>query len=593
MAKQIFSILLCAVVLCPWLPPATAADYNNRTGVFDHLLGLVQGTSSIPLAGDAVQGIVGGAFGGVCSGSDDGLHHAKSFVGGTLQNRNGVNYARAICSYCGTEFEVYGADVSTAYTDYVETLPATGYNSAGRLMWQPSASAVTFTERYHNFLTNLMTVPFSSIPSDGIGFLETGNGLTGSVTGSGSTLTYIWIGFKGSFSVPVSGSYNRTLCPLYSCRYVLSDGTVHSVSGDTSSLSASSFTHISVGGKLEFDILAKPSGDQKEKPVSMEYEFYFPVYEVIPDTALSSAPYSPTTRPTSITGGNYGVVGDNNEITKVEDNSTIINETNNTYYNPATGSTVPITNWSYDYSDRSYKVTLESGDTATITYGDENISITETNTSSGDTVTNNYTIYYLVNAPEAHTDCTHDWQKSDATIPTCTLPGTATYVCSLCGETKTETIPALGHNWQVKQTVTTQYDETGQLAQQGYTIFECSVCHEQYKSEDGALPPGGGSGTDPGGEEGGSIWNKLGHLLGTVINSILDLFGTVVDTIFGGLIDLITKLFDSLKQFVDLFGVVGEAFSVLWTWLPPEITVILVAGVSIFVFVALLKLFMK
>ena len=93
-----------------------------------------------------------------------------------------------------------------------------------------------------------------------------------------------------------------------------------------------------------------------------------PVYKVVPSAALSGDTYNINTRPTSITGGNYGIVGDNGQITKVEDNSTIINETNNTFYNPATGTTVPIVNWSYDYSDRSYKVTLESGDTATITY---------------------------------------------------------------------------------------------------------------------------------------------------------------------------------------------------------------------------------
>jgi len=97
------------------------------------------------------------------------------------------------------------------------------------------------------------------------------------------------------------------------------------------------------------------------------FDFYFPVYEIIPDSISGDTTYNTTTRPTSITGGNYGVVGDNNEITKVEDNSTIINETNNTYYNPATGTTVPIVDWSYDYSDRSYKVTLENGDTATVT----------------------------------------------------------------------------------------------------------------------------------------------------------------------------------------------------------------------------------
>lgn len=319
-----------------------------------------------------------------------------------------------------------------------------------------------------------------------------------------------------------------------------------------------------------------------------------PVYEITPVASLPGDTYNITTRPTSITGGNYGIVGDNGQITKVDDNSTIINETNNTFYNPATGQTVPIINWSYDYSNRSYKVTLESGDTATITYGDENITISQITTTEGDTITNNYTIYYLVDGSGSVTpSCDHDWQASDGTLPTCTRPGSASYVCSKCQQTKNEAIPALGHNWQVKQTVTTQYDDTGQLVQQGYTIFECSTCHEQYKSPDGTIPPGGGSGTDPGGDEGETIWDKLGKLLGTAVKALLDLLGSAVDVILGGLIDLITNLVESLKQLVDLFGTVGEAFQVLWTWLPPEVTAILVAGVSIFVFVALLKFFMK
>ena len=170
--------------------------------------------------------------------------------------------------------------------------------------------------------------------------------------------------------------------------------------------------------------------------------------------------------------------------------------------------------------------------------------------------------------------------------------------CTKCQQTKTETLPALGHDWQVKQTVTTQYDDTGQLIQEGYTIFECSLCHEQYKSTDGAIPPGGGSGTDPGGEEEGGgflswLFGKLGELLGTIGNGILNLLQTALEKIFGGLIDLVNSLFENLAKLVDLFGSVGEAFQVPWTWLPPEITAILVAGVSIFVFVALLKFFMK
>ena len=324
-----------------------------------------------------------------------------------------------------------------------------------------------------------------------------------------------------------------------------------------------------------------------------------PIFELIPDSGLSGNTYNINTRPTSITGGNYGIVGDNGQITKVEDNSTIINETNNTFYNPATGQTVPITNWSYDYSDRSYKVTLESGDTATVTYGDENITISQITTTEGDTITNNYTIYYLIDGTGSVTPpCEHDWQEASGTDPTCTLPGKVTLSCAKCQQTKTETLPALGHDWQVKQTVTTQYDDTGQLIQEGYTIFECSRCKEQYKSPDGSIPPGGGSGTDPGGEEEGGgflswLFGKLGELLGTIGDGILNLLQTALEKIFGGLIDLVNSLFENLAKLLDLFGSVGEAFQVLWTWLPPEVTAILVAGVSIFVFVALLKFFMK
>lgn len=342
-----------------------------------------------------------------------------------------------------------------------------------------------------------------------------------------------------------------------------------------------------MGGSVSFSVLSADCN--------------LPVYKIIPAASLSADTYNTTTRPTSITGGALGIadVDANGQLTgsytKVDDNSTIINETNNTYYNPATGVTVPITNWSYDYSDRSYKVTLDGGKTSTITYGDENISIVETTINeSGDTITNNYTIYYLIDGSGSTTPpCDHAWTETNTTPATCTVPGSKLSACSKCQQTKKDSIPALGHDWQVKQTVTTEYDDTGQLTQEGYTIFECSRCKEQYKSPDGTIPPGGGSGTDPGGDEGETIWDKLGKLLGTAVKALLDLLGSAVDVILGGLIDLITNLVESLKQLVDLFGTVGEAFQVIWTWLPPEVTAILVAGVSIFVFVVLLKFFMK
>lgn len=326
-----------------------------------------------------------------------------------------------------------------------------------------------------------------------------------------------------------------------------------------------------------------------------------PVYKITPVSAISSDTYNINTRPTSITGGNYGIIGDNGQITKVEDNSTIINETNNTFYNPATGQTVPIVNWSYDYSDRSYKVTLESGDTATITYGDENITIQETTITEGDTITNNYTIYYLVDGSGSVTlPCDHDWQASDGTLPTCTRPGSASYVCSKCQQTKSEAIPALGHNWQVKQTVTTQYDDTGQLVQQGYTIFECPTCHDQYKSPDGTIPPGGGSGTDPGGEDKETLWDKLGNLVGAIGSGVIGLIEAALGKVLDALIALVEGMMERLKTVVEavlsifdelpkIFGGFLDFLVALFPFLPPELMTILTFGILAVVFIGIIK----
>jgi len=71
------------------------------------------------------------------------------------------------------------------------------------------------------------------------------------------------------------------------------------------------------------------------------------------------------------------------------------------------------------------------------------------------------------------------------------------------------------------------------------------------------------------------------------------LVSSVISGILDGLISLCTKTLESLENLVDLFGSFGEALGVLWTWLPSEVMLVLVTGVTVFVFVALLKLFMK
>ena len=585
-AYRLCSVFLAALILSVVVAPVCAVetDYFSKDTFWRWMAG----------SGGVVQKIIGYSFSSACSASDDGYHHASSY---TREGKDGTYQCN--CIYCGDVFIATESDIKQSYDNYVETLPAPGYTSTGGLLWQVTLNDLDMEQSgvyYYSRSTSsgtkvfLSSLPYSNRSPTSDQFVTVDVGVSPN-TYFVSSFNNTYFGLKHGFifRVPISGSYRRTSSLLCSYKALSGDGSVFS---DTFSYSTTSLIHFSAG-----DIC-----DQGSLPGSLRYSFsslgatvFLPVYEIIPDTALSGDIYNINTRPTSITGGNYGIVGDNGQITKVEDNSTIINETNNTFYNPATGTTVPIVNWSYDYSDRSYKVTLESGDTATVTYGDENITISQITTTEGDTITNNYTIYYLVDGSGSEnppSTCVHDWQETNTTPATCIVPGSKLSTCSKCQQTKKDPLPALGHDWQVKQTVTTEYDDTGQLIQEGYTIFECSRCHEQYKSPDGTIPPGGGSSTDPGDEE-ETIWDKLGKLLGTAVKALLDLLGSAVDVILGGLIDLITNLVESLKQLVDLFGTVGEAFQVLWTWLPPEITAILVAGVSIFVFVALLKFFMK
>ena len=289
--------------------------------------------------------------------------------------------------------------------------------------------------------------------------------------------------------------------------------------------------------------------------------------------SVSADKYNINTRPTVIDGGNYGIVGDNGQITTVTNTTQIINEGDKIYYNPATGQTYTITDWTYNYDGRIYNITLDTGDTVSVEYGDENITIVENNVVEGDTIVNNYTIYYMIDGSgsgdnPSPTPCPHDWQAGTSTAPTCTAPGKTAYTCSKCGETKTETVPALGHDWKVVRTVPTEYDENGAQTQAGYTLYECTRCGEQYKDTDSTGPPGNDT---P--EDGGLIaW------LNGLIKSLSDNLS--------GVVDLILRFF---REIPELFSGFTGFLAAVFPFLPEEITLLLTFGMAALVAVGVIK----
>ena len=196
--------------------------------------------------------------------------------------------------------------------------------------------------------------------------------------------------------------------------------------------------------------------------------------------------------------------------------------------------------------------------------------------------------------------CEHEWEETDRTEPTCILAGSADLVCSKCEKTKTEALPKLGHTWEVKQSVQTSYDETGNVQIQGFTIYRCTSCGEEYKDTDGTGPPGGPSGDNGSGEEGETIWDKLGELLGSgiggilklaeaVISGLLDALISLVDMLTGKLADVVTAVMEIFEEVPQLFAGFLGFLSAVFPFFPPEIMLLLTFGIAAVVFVGIIK----
>ena len=153
----------------------------------------------------------------------------------------------------------------------------------------------------------------------------------------------------------------------------------------------------------------------------------------------------------------------------------------------------------------------------------------------------------------------HAWEEASRADPACTVPGWVKSICSKCGETKTDPLKATGHTWEVERTVQTAYDDEGNLTQQGYTLYKCSVCGEQYKDTDSTGPPGnpGDSGGEDSGDDKESIWDKIGNFFGSLFGGI----GKLLEAVLGKLLDALASLAGALLE--KLSAVIETVLNVL------------------------------
>ncbi len=172
----------------------------------------------------------GYVFGQVCASSPDKLHHSDEMghVGGYDDNGR---YTICTCKYCGEQYRVYASDFQQSYDAQVSELPAPGYNSAGNLIWQPTASdVIPVSYCFPIAYTMGSSCSFDVIPYSNdsgnikIDFLSTGNGLLIAQSNPQAKSNYAVAGFELKFSVPLSGSYCRIVSPRSLSNVVTSTG---------------------------------------------------------------------------------------------------------------------------------------------------------------------------------------------------------------------------------------------------------------------------------------------------------------------------------------------------------------------------------
>lgn len=540
-----------------------------------------------------VKGYTAAQNGDTCAKSEDSFHVAqvKSRGGGT--DSIGA-YSSGICLSCGASFKVYESDVQRSYGENTEKLPSQEVDSEGYLYWKPTVTQYKYEPAFSNAGFVTPKAPDNvCLDSNGNSF-ATLHYSPGSVTfkavGSGAKkLSFCWLKCTFGGTAPVDGFYSW----LSSFRYV----NYYDESGSfrTTTDSDCKFVkpvYFSSGSNFSQTI---PDYQTWSAEVAYAVIVYDPIVKIKPlsglvDTSKDNS-YGSSTRPGSSDFGFY--FGDDNKLLS-DNTANIVNEFNNTYYNPITNTTNNFNNWSYDYSSRTYTVNnTDNSTTTTITYGDEYITIKE-----GDTI---YNVYYYVQQDSSQTPatCQHEYTSAVTTAATCTTVGVMTYTCSKCQHSYTEAIPAKGHTWQVAQTVEPETDQDGNVTQKGYTLYRCSICGTEYKSESGEPPPSGGEASD-----GTSIWDKLGSLIGSVFHGILSVLGGILGKVLDALISLVGMLTDKLAALVESILTIFDTLPTLFAgftgflgavfgFLPAELLLVMEFGLVAVLFVGLLLLIFK
>lgn len=224
--------------------------------------------------------------------------------------------------------------------------------------------------------------------------------------------------------------------------------------------------------------------------------------------------------------------------------------------------------------------------------------------------------------------CSHEYMVDSEKASTCTEKGSITYKCKLCGDSYSEDVPALGHDWQIVDTggstvvsPSPSPDSSSSVASSGsgstfeptsseppastqppateseYTLYRCSRCGMEYKDYEGSGPPSGSGEEEEGGILGmlkkllGSIVNGIVSILETVLGGVIKLLVSLIDELVSGLTTVIDGLISSMGQIANFGGTFKDFLGQVFPFIPSEIVMLLGFSLSLSIILMIIKFF--
>ena len=172
--------------------------------------------------------------------------------------------------------------------------------------------------------------------------------------------------------------------------------------------------------------------------------------------------------------------------------------------------------------------------------------------------------------------CEHTYSQHMEQEATCILPGLMISTCSKCGDSSSEIVDPLGHDWQCTSHVDAVTDpDTGEETSSAYDIYTCSRCGDTYEDHTGTGAPDEDYSNTTISQLVVKVFSKLGTFAGKLLGSVVHLFDKAVNAVD----DLASKFNDYVEQIKGF----GENYplwlSGFWGIIPAELQVALTFAV--------------